>query len=80
LQLVQPYPVVQAIEAPQQADDPPSEDYSSPVSYSLDRGVQTTSSPMPFNQYDWPVPQRRSSKAHLMMSSTNAALLFGNPG
>src|SRR5689334_4105100 len=44
LQVVPPYPVVQAIEQPQQADDPPSEDYSSPVSYSLDRGVQTTDS------------------------------------
>jgi hypothetical protein len=34
--------------------------------------------PMPFNQFDWPVPQRRSSNAHLAMSSTNHALLFGD--
>ena len=78
LPVIQPHPVVQAIEQPQQADDPPSKDYLPPVSYSLDRGVQTTSSEMPFNQHDWPVPQRRSSSVHLTMASTNAALLFGS--
>ena len=78
LPLVQPHPVVQAIKQPRQADDPPSEDYSSPVSYSLDRGVQTTSGAMPFNQHDWPIPPRRPSNAHLTMSSTNAALLFAS--
>jgi hypothetical protein len=71
-------PVMQAIQQPQQADDPPREDYSAPVSYSLDRGVQSTSSDMPFNGGDWPVPRSRPSNAHLMMSSTNAALLFGS--
>jgi hypothetical protein len=45
-------------------------------------GVLTSGSsadvPMPFNQFDWPVPQRRSSNAHMMMSSTNMTLLFGD--
>ena len=69
---------MQAIEQPRQADDPPSDDYSAPVSYSRDRGVQSTSSDMPFNNHDWPVPRGLSSKVHLMMPSTNAALLFGS--
>ena len=79
LQVAPPYPVaVQAIEQPRQADDPPSDGYAAPVSYSRDRGVQSTSSDMPFNNHDWPVPRRLSSNAHLMMPSTNAALLFGS--
>ena len=71
-----------AIQAPpvvRQADDPPREEYSAPPSFLRDLGVQSTSGePIPFNNSNWPVPQRRSSNVHLMMSSTNAALLFGD--
>ena len=70
---IQPTPVVR------QADDPPREDHSAPPSYLRDLGAQSTSgAPIPFNNSNWPVLQRRSSNAHLMMSSTNAALLFGD--
>jgi hypothetical protein len=77
VQIVPPYPVVLAVEPPKQADDPPSEDYSAPVSYSLDRGVQSSSSGVPFNNFDWPVASRRTTLHPSQMTfSTSAALLF----
>ncbi len=70
---------IQATPVVRQADDPPREDYSAPPSFLRDLGVQSTSGePIPFNNSNWPVPQRRSSNVHLLMSSTNAALLFGD--
>ena len=62
---------------PQQPDDPPYENQA-PVPHRVQALRESTSSDMPFNNFDWPVPQRLSSNAHLMMSSTNAALLFGD--
>jgi hypothetical protein len=77
-----PLPRVEAavgmVQAAEQADDPPQEDFLAPVSYRLDRGVSTTADPAPFVQNNWPVPQRRSSNEHLMMYSTSAALLHGD--
>src|SRR5687767_15931811 len=61
VQVVPPYPAVQAVVQRKHADDPPSGDYLAPVSYSLDRGVQSSSSGVPFNNFDWPVPRRRTT-------------------
>ncbi len=70
---------IQATPVVRQADDPPREDYSAPSSFLRDLGVQSTSGePIPFTNSNWSVPQRRSSNVHLMMSSTNTALLFGD--
>jgi hypothetical protein len=72
-------PMVQTILAVQQDDDASNEGTTAPVAYSLDPGEQSTSGvPLPFNNFNWPVPQRRSTHAHLITSSTNAALLFGD--
>jgi hypothetical protein len=62
--------------------DPPQEDYA-PVNRVGRQAITWVSSAtsqahVPFNQFDWPVPQRRSSNAHLMMPSTNTTLLFGD--
>lgn len=77
--VVQSNLAIQATPVVRQADDPPREDYSTPPSFLRDVGVQSTSGePIPFNNSNWPVPQRRSSNVHLMMSTTNAALLFGD--
>lgn len=72
--IVQPSPVVLGREA----DDPPEEDRLAPESYLHDRGAQSTGARMPFSNFDWPVPQRRLSVAHMAMSSTSQALLFGD--
>ena len=69
---------IQVTPVVRQADDPPREDHSAPPSFLRDLGVQSTSGePVPFNNSNWPVPQRRQSNVHLMMSSTSTALLFG---
>jgi hypothetical protein len=78
-EMIYPDPVVQAIKQPDDPDDPERADYSVPLSYMKERGVQSTSDAMPFNNFDWPVPQRRVGlHPSQMMFSTNAALLFGS--
>jgi hypothetical protein len=61
-----------------EADDPPEEDRLAPESYLRDRGAQSTGATMPFSNFDWPILQRRASIAHMAMSSTSHALLFGD--
>jgi hypothetical protein len=79
-EMIHSEPVVQAIEPPEHPDDPSGENYPVVlISFMKDRGSQTTSDPMPFTNFDWPVPRRRAGlHPSQMMISTNAALLFGS--
>ena len=65
VQAIQSNLAIQLTPVVRQADDPPRVDYSAPPSFLRDLGVQSTSGgPIPFNNSNWPVPQRRSSNAH----------------